>query len=146
MAEKYKVSINVKPRYGDEFRATGVVYDLTYLNWAREALGAYARELGAVGGGGAAGAWGAAIRMEAVYTTPLQMTEEAKVYFRVSRIGRSSMTGEVQINEATSGRQVATITFVQVTIDAQTGRSVPISDEVKQRIIDFEGKENIEVA
>ena len=147
MAEKYKVSINVKPRFGDEFGATGVVYDLTYFNWARDAMGAYARELGAGGGGGGpAGAWGATTRMEAVYTTPLLMTEEAKVYLRVSRIGRSSMTGEVQINEATSGRQVATITFVQVTIDPQTGRAVPVSDEVKQRIIDFEGKENVEVA
>lgn len=146
MAEKYKVSINVKPRFGDAYGGTGVVYDLTYFNWARDAQGAYARELGAGGGGGPAGAWGATIRMEAVCTTPLLMTEEAKVYFRVSRIGRSSMTGEVQINEAASGRQVATITTVQVTIDPQTGRSVPTSDEAKQRIIEFEGKENIEVA
>ena len=31
MAEKFKFSIDIKPRYGDEFRASGVVYDLTYF-------------------------------------------------------------------------------------------------------------------
>jgi acyl-CoA thioesterase FadM len=30
MAEKFRFSINVKPRYGDEFAGSGVVDDLCY--------------------------------------------------------------------------------------------------------------------
>lgn len=145
MEEKFKFSINVRPRYGDEFGATGVVYDLTYVTWAREAQAAYVRHLG-LGVDPANNSWAVTVKMEAVFSTPLLMTEEAKVYIHTTRMGRSSITREVQINEAASGRPVATITSVRVTIDAQTGRSIPTPDETKQKIVNFEGKENVEVA
>jgi len=143
MAQEAKFSINVKPRFGDEFAASGVVHDLTYHVWAREAAFAYWDHLGIE-----LPAYGrpTPLRIEAVYTTPLLMKEEAKVYNRVRRIGRSSMTMETQINEAVSGRSVATITTVFVSVDPQTGRSTPWRDEDKQKVIAFEGKENVEVA
>jgi len=143
MAQEAKFSINVKPRFGDEFAASGVVHDLTYHVWTREAAFAYNDHLGIE-----LPAYGrpTPLRIEAVNTTPLLMKEEAKVSYRISRIGRSSMTMETQINEAVSGRPVATITMVSVSVDPQTGRSIPVSDEDKQKIIAFEGKENVEVA
>ena len=144
MAEKYRFSINTMPRYGDEFRATGVVYDLTYFTWAREAGGTYLRNLNA-DTEVPANIYSATVRMEAECTTPLLMTEEAKVSVRTTRIGRSSTTTKAQIDEAVSGRAVATITSVAVFVDAQTGRSVPLPDEYKQKIISFEGRENVEV-
>ena len=142
MAEKFKFSINVKPSSEHEFGSTGLVYDLTYFVWARQAYVAYTRHLGDVA---PPNSRATPLRMEAVYTTPLLMTEEAKVYFRTTKIGRSSITQEAQINEAASERPVATITAVGVSVDTQTGRSVPISEENKQTVIDFEGKENVEI-
>jgi len=41
---------------------------------------------------------------------------------------------------------VASITIVGIYVDSQMGRSIPISDETKRKIIAFEGKENVEVA
>jgi len=84
MAEKSKFSINIRPRFGDEYRATGAVSDLTYHIWVREAYLAYTRHLGLEA---PANSWDIPLRIEAMYTTPLQMTEEAKVYTRTTRIG-----------------------------------------------------------
>jgi len=142
MAQEFRFSINVKPRFGDEFAASGVVHDLTYHVWAREAAFAYNDHLGL----GLYGGRPTPVRIEAVYTTPLLMKEEAKVYHRTTRLGRSSNTRETQINEAVSGRLVATITMVSVAVDPQTGRSIPWGDEDKQKTIAFEGKENVDVA
>lgn len=143
MAQEGKFSINVKPRFGDEFAASGVVHDLYYHVYAREAQFAYWDHLGIdlVAAGRPT-----PLRIESAYTTPLLMKEEAKVFVRITRIGRSSSTIETQINEAVSGRPVATITTIGVNVDPQTGRSIPITDEVKQKIIAFEGKDNVKVA
>ena len=53
---------------------------------------------------------------------------------------------EFQFNEASSGRAVATIIQTYVNLDLQAGRSVPLDEEFKQKVIAFEGKENVEVA
>jgi acyl-CoA thioesterase FadM len=143
MAEKFRFSINVKPRYGDEFAGSGVVDDLCYHVWARTAFFAYANHLGIEI---PPNSWAAPMRIEAVYHTPLLVKEEAKVYGRTTRIGRSSNTQEAQINEADSGRLVATLTYVFVILDGKTGRSIPNTDEWKQKVIAFEGKENVQIA
>jgi len=143
MAQEAKFSINVKPRFGDEYAASGVVHDLYYHVYAREAQFAYWDHLGIdlVPAGRPT-----PLRIESAYTTPLLMKEEAKVFVRITRIGRSSSTMETQINETVSGRPVATITTIAVSVDPQTGRSVPLPDEWKQKVIAFEGKENVELA
>ena len=143
MAQEAKFSINVKPRFGDEYAASGVVHDLYYHVYAREAQFAYIENLGLEL---APELRPTPLRIEVSCTTPLLMKEEAKVFVRFTRLGRSSMTFETQINEAVSGRPVATITTVAVNVDPQTGRSVPLPDEMKQKVIAFEGKENVEVA
>jgi acyl-CoA thioesterase FadM len=143
MAEKFRFSITVKPRYGDEFAGTGVVDDLCYHVWARTAFLAYVNHLGIEI---PLNSWAAPIRIEAVYQIPLLVKEEAKVYVRTTRIGRSSNTQEAQINEVDSGRLVATLTYVGVIIDGKTGRSIPNTDEWKQKVIAFEGKENVQIA
>ena len=142
MAQQAKFSINVKPRFGDEYAASGVVHDLIYHVWAREANFAYIDHLGLQGLAGMP----TPLSIQAMYTTPLLVKEEAKVYGRTTRIGRSSNTQEAQINEADSGRLVATLTYVFVILDGKTGRSIPNTDEWKQKVIAFEGKENVQIA
>ena len=143
MAEKFRFSIRVKPRYGDEFANSGVVDDLCYHIWARTAFFAHMNHLGVEL---PPNSWASPVRIEAVHHTPLLVKEEAKIYSRTTKIGRSSNTQEAQITEADSGRLVAILTYVSVVIDGKTGRSIPNTDEWKQKVIAFEGKENVQIA
>lgn len=141
MAQEAKFSINMKPRFGDEFRDSGVVHDLTYHIWSREANVAYGNHLGGLAVEGLP----SPVYIESVYTSSLLMTEEAIIYFRVTKIGRTSITYETQVNEAVSGRPIATIKMVVVAVNRETGKAVPVPEENKEIMINFEGKENVEI-
>jgi len=136
-----KFSISVKPMFGDEFRDSGVVHDVVYHTWVREAGTKYADQFG----GPEIPGRPTPVKLEILYSSPLLVTEEAKVSHQTTKLGRSSMTYENQITEAISGRPIATIISTQVYVDMQTGKSTPIPQENKNIIIDFEGRENIEV-
>lgn len=86
------------------------------------------------------------VRNKITYTSSLAIGEELKISVRTLRIGRSSLTTEFQFTEASLGSPVATITETAVNMDLQTGRSARLPEDWKQKIIAFEGKENIEVA
>jgi acyl-CoA thioesterase FadM len=141
MTQKAKFSITVRPMFGDEFRDSGVVHDLVYHIWSREAAAQYNRQLFPEEGEERP----TPVKIEVSYFSPLLMTEEAKIYYRVVKIGRTSITHETQITEAASGRPVATIIYVGVMVDPKTGKAVPVPEEAKQILINFEGKENVEV-
>jgi len=136
-----KFSMNMKPMFGDEFRDSGVVHDVVYHTWSREVANAYGDQLG----GQQVEGRPTPVKMEINYSSPLLVTEEAKVTYGVTKIGRSSVTYETQINETVSGRPIATMTMVAVMIDNNTGKSIPVPEENKKLMIDFEGKENVQV-
>jgi len=143
MVEQFKFSINIRPRATDEYRGTGMVYMSTYLDWTEDVVNAYVEKLGLVTPPNRALV---PLRQEITYHSPLMIREEAKVSNRITRLGRSSTVGDTQITEARSGRLIVTIMAVGVWMDIKTGRSVPIPDEWKQKVIAFEGKANVEVA
>ena len=136
-----KFSINVKPMFGDEFRDSGVVHDLVYHTWSREASVAYANQLG----GSEVEGRPTPVKMEINYFSPLLITEEAKVSYGVTKIGKKSVTYETKIDEAISGRPIATLTMTAVMVDNNTGKAIPVPEENKKIMIEFEGKENVEV-
>jgi len=86
------------------------------------------------------------VKVEGTYKTPFGIHEEASVYTRISRIGRTSAVHEYQINEAISGRLIATFVETRVWVDGKTHRPAPWPDEWKQKVIAFEGKDSIRVA
>jgi len=143
MAQQAKFSINVKPRARDQFLGTGIVYMSVLMDYSLEGGNAYLEKLGLVQPPGLVLV---PLRHEITYHSPLLMSEEAKVSARTTRLGRSSAASEYQINEAKTERPIANILLNSVLIDIETGRSVPIPDEWRQKIIAFEGKENVEVA
>ncbi|NOQ43687.1 MAG: hypothetical protein GQ560_04425, partial [Dehalococcoidia bacterium] len=86
------------------------------------------------------------LKIEIAIQSGLLVVEEAKVYMRTKRLGRSSCDQEYLITEAKTERPIATVTMTRVHMDLETGRSVPWPDENKQKVIALEGKENVEVA
>jgi len=77
--------------------------------------------------------------------SPLRVEEEATIYARQTKIGRTSGTLEFRITEAGSVRPIAILRQTFVWVDRRTWRPSPWPDEWKRAIINFEGKENVEV-
>jgi len=65
-----------------------------------------------------------------------------KVGVRISRIGNKSMTSEYVILDADSGQELASGSSVLVAYDYRNGQTLPISDEWRRVIGEFEGLEN----
>ncbi|TET37459.1 MAG: hypothetical protein E3J65_06495 [Dehalococcoidia bacterium] len=143
MAQEARFSINLKPRLLEERPGTGIVAAEYFLIYHVDAWFAYEDKLGIPR---VPNPLEVMVRTEINYTAPLMVGEELKIWARTTRLGRSSWTMEFQFNEADSGRAIATIIQTYVNLDLQTGRSVPLDEEFKQKVIAFEGKENVEVA
>lgn len=60
------------------------------------------------------------------------------IRIRVTQLGTSSMTLENAITDESGERIYYSATTVMVAIDTTTGRPVPISEEQKQKIINYE--------
>jgi len=143
MAQEAKFSINIKPRVLDELRGTGVVSAEHFLVYRTDAAFAYLEKVGIPLRPNPVPV---VLRWDVALISPLGIGEELKISVRTTRLGRSSYATEFQLNEASSGRPVATIYETGVLMDLETGRSTPWLEEDKQKVIAFEGKENIEVA
>ncbi len=143
MAQEARFSINLKPRLFDERPGTGIVAAEHFLVYHVDAWFAYEDKLGIPR---VPNPLEVMVKTEVNYTAPLMVGEELKIWARTTRLGRSSWNMEFQFNEASSGRAIATIIQTYVNLDLQTGRSVPLDEEFKQKVLAFEGKENVEVA
>src|SRR3990170_1460933 len=107
MATQARFSINVKPRWLEANPTeTGRVASEYYLIYMSEADHAYLQKLGLelppniiipV------------VKDDITYTSPWGIGEEVRISVRTTRLGRSSLTLEIQFNEAISGRPIATI-------------------------------------
>jgi acyl-CoA thioester hydrolase len=62
------------------------------------------------------------------------------LYIRCGSIGTKSFTFEYEIREAESGRLVVEASSVQVCYDYDAKQSIPVPDELRQRLEVFEGR------
>jgi acyl-CoA thioester hydrolase len=79
-------------------------------------------------------------RMECDYRTPATVGQLLDVRMRVFRIGRTSFECEYEIVDTRDRHLVAQARSVQVVYDYAAGKPVPMPDEVRERIEDFEGR------
>ena len=143
MTQEPRFSITVKPSYMDRYWGGDFIDYANYSRYVRDAWILHVRELGLD--------WPRdrvlmVIKEEHTYMSPLRIEEEARVYARQTRIGRTSGTLEFQITEAGTGRPIATLRETVVWVDRETGRPAPYPEGWRNAIISFEGKENVEVA
>ena len=143
MEQKAKFSMNMKPRLLEERPGTGIIAAEWFLIYHVDVAFAYGVNVGIPA---IADSILVMVRSDINYFTPISVGEELKIWARTTRLGRSSWTVEYQFTEAVSGRPIATILQTYANIDLKAGKSVPLTDEFKQKIVDFEGKENVEVA
>lgn len=81
----------------------------------------------------------AVVYQEMEYSAPVRMNQELTVAQRVREVGRSSLQVEYEVR--TNEGVAATGEVVLVTIDRESGGSVPIPEDVRARIVAYEGLE-----
>lgn len=142
MADQFKFGIVLKPRTLDRLMGANFVDDRRYHEYLADTLNEYWHRLGVKL---LPNLLSMLVRVEGTYKTPFRIHEEAYMYARISKIGRTSTVHEYQISEATSGRLIATFTETRVWVDIETHRPVAWPEDWKQKVIAFEGKENVNV-
>ena len=73
------------------------------------------------------------------YFAPVYFGQGIKVGVHAARLGNKSMTWEQNILDAETGQELAKGEVVMVTYDYKQGKTIPIPQEWRERITEFEG-------
>jgi acyl-CoA thioester hydrolase len=73
------------------------------------------------------------------YFAPIYFGQNIKVGVHVAKFGNKSMTWEQNILDGDTGKEVAKGEVIIVTYDYKEGKTIPIPQEWRERIIEFEG-------
>ena len=79
-------------------------------------------------------------RVELDFRSPIQFGEQVEVATRVDRIGRSSIAMSHWMTAGTDHRLVGEAQSVLVTYDYAIARPMPVPDEWRRRIGEYEGR------
>lgn len=77
------------------------------------------------------------------YRSPAFVNEVLRIGIRVSRLGSRSFDCEYRIEEVESGRAVAEGRTVQVLYDYEKHQTMPLTEELKRRFREFEGRPDL---
>lgn len=132
MLSGYGFSLEVEVRFRD-LDALGHVNNAVFLTYLESARIAYWLEL--TGRATLTGFDMILARVEIDYRSPAAYRERLEVGARVASIKRSSFTMEFRIVEHEGQRLVAEARNVLVHYDYAAGRSLPIPDDMRQKIL-----------
>lgn len=137
IAETFHCSTPIKVRFRD-LDAFGHVNNAVYFTFMEMARVEYFRQIGLLKNDFPSPFF---IIAEATcqFKAPIEMDTPLQVQVRVSRLGNSSFDMEYRFVDEASGAVLATGRTVQVTFDYAANRSVPLPDEWRAAIGQFEG-------
>ena len=131
----YRFSKRIEVRFRD-CDPKGHVNNAVYLTYLEMARFAYWRHL--FSGQDTAGAAFILARVECDFRAPAAMGDELDVRLRVDRIGRSSFDFLGEIVRPADGARILESRVVMVMYDYAASRPVPVPDEARRRIKQFE--------
>ncbi len=73
------------------------------------------------------------------YLQPIYFRQNVKVGVRTAKLGHKSMTWEQNVVDVDSGTELSKGELVIVTYDYETGKTISIPEEWRDRISEFEG-------
>ena len=124
-------------RYGD-LDPQGHVNNAAFLVYLEHARVAYIRHLDLWDGGSFLEIGIILARIELDYLAPILITDPVEVGMRTSRLGNKSLDMDYVIRNTDSGLIYARAKTVQVAFDYQTGKTIPIRDDWRKTLTDFE--------
>jgi len=124
-------------RYGD-LDPQGHVNNAAFLTYLEHARVAYVRYLGLWDGNSFLEIGIILARIELDYIEPILMTDAVEVGLRTSRLGNKSLDMEYVVRETNTGQIYAEAKTVQVAYDYQKGKTIPIKENWRKKLQDFE--------
>lgn len=111
----------------------GHVNHAVYFTYFEQCRIGWWRHLG--GGQGFPGAPTIIVHAECDYRAPAFPYDELEVHLRLSSIGRSSVVLTYEVVKAATGQLIAEGKTVNVTLDRETGRSVPVPERSRALLL-----------
>ncbi len=137
-SESFHCLTPVKIRFRD-LDAFGHVNNAVYFTFMEMARVEYFRQLGLAKPNEFPSPFFIVAEAACQYKAPLQLDTPLSVQVRVNRLGNSSFDMEYRFVDEFSGAVLATGRTVQVTFDYAASRSVPLPEEWRAAIVQFEG-------
>ncbi len=134
----YRFFHPIEIRYGD-LDPQGHVNNAKYLTYMEQGRVAYLAHLGLWRGDSFLDLGIILAQAQVTYLFPLRFGQPLQVGVRVSRLGNKSLTMEYSLQEATNGQEAAQGSSVLVAYDYRRGCSIPIPEEWRRTISEFEG-------
>ena len=129
----------IEVRYGD-LDPQGHVNNAKHLTYFEQARVQYMIELGLFSKDQSFMKIGVILAdVHITYFEPIYFGQNIKVGVRASRFGTKSMTWDQNILEAETGKELAKGEVVIVTYDYKEGKTIPIPQEWREKISEFEG-------
>ena len=138
---EFKFSFPFRVRYS-EVDGQKIVFNAHYLTYFDTAITEYFRALAYdyMGQVNRIGEDFHTVRTLVEYRKPISFDQEIDVLVRTSRMGRSSLTFDLQIYPKGVDDMLASGEVVWVNTDQTTHRSVPVPAELVERLVAFEGE------
>ncbi len=134
---KYRFSITLPVRFSD-LDAFGHVNNATFLTYMEEARLAYWLNLFPLDYEDIASLGLILADAKLSYRSPANLGERMRVWTRVVSFGTKSFTIEYRVEEEQTGRLVVEGSTVVVTFDYTSNKSVPVPEDVKNKVLQFE--------
>jgi acyl-CoA thioester hydrolase len=127
----------IEVRYGD-LDPQGHVNNARYLTYMEQARIAYIHHLGLWQGGSFMDIGIILADVQVTFLAPILFGEQTKVWLRVTRLGNKSITAEYLLEGAKTGQKYATGLTVLVAYDYRKNQSIPIPENWRKTITEFE--------
>ncbi|RPJ23195.1 MAG: acyl-CoA thioesterase [Chloroflexi bacterium] len=129
----------VEVRYGD-LDPQGHVNNAKHLTYFEQARVAYMIDLGLFTKDQSFMKIGVIVAdVHITYLAPVYFGQNIKIGVRTVKIGNKSMTWEQNVMDADSGSELSKGELAIVTYDYETGKTISIPQEWREKIIQFEG-------
>jgi acyl-CoA thioester hydrolase len=127
----------IEVRYGD-LDPQGHVNNARYLTYMEQARISYIQQLGLWQGDSFLDVGVILADAQVIFKESIQYGQPLRVGVRVSRLGVKSLTMEYQIEDSGDGRALATGATVLVAYDYRRGRSLPLPDDWRRILTEYE--------
>ena len=135
----YRFYHPIEVRYGD-LDPQGHVNNAKHLTYFEQARVAYMIELGLFTKDQSFMKTGVIVAdVHITYLAPVYFGQNVKVGVRTAKIGNKSMTWEQNIVDADTNKELSKGELVIVTYDYETGKTISIPQQWRERISGFEG-------
>ena len=118
----------------------GIVFNGAYLDYVEVGQSAYFRNLGVAlyDDDGRRFFDTAIVKATLEYLSPARADDVLRIYWKVERIGGSSLTVRCEIRDGASGKPLTRAEIIYVNYDSEAVASRPVSDDMRRLIETYE--------